>query len=53
MKFTKFTLLILGLVIVFAMNLSAQDNKAEEIMKEAHLNNFYTVDWLLKLRRWP
>jgi outer membrane lipoprotein-sorting protein len=44
MKFTKFTLLILGLVIVFAMNLSAQDNKAEEIMKEAHLNNFYAGD---------
>ncbi|NIP43210.1 MAG: hypothetical protein GWO41_06830, partial [candidate division Zixibacteria bacterium] len=44
MNFTKFSIMVLAIVFAFTMNLGAQTDVAEDIMKEAHLNNFYAAD---------
>lgn len=44
MNFTKFTLMVLALIFALSINLAAQNDVAEEIMKKAHLNNFYSGD---------
>jgi outer membrane lipoprotein-sorting protein len=44
MNFTKFSILVTALIFALSINLSAQDGVAEDLMKEAHLNNFYAAD---------